>query len=102
MYQRTKQNNQRKIPFTQISYVIVFGAIFLGFTEEYLWDFLINQEKAQLFLPLFEYPNLSPITQAFFLALLTLPQVVHYVLDGFIWKINSKNPQLNILFKTNG
>ena len=102
MYQRTKQNNQRKIPFTQIGYVIILGALFLGYTEEYLWDFLINQEKAQLFLPLFEYPNLDPITQAFFLALLTLPQVVHYVLDGFIWKMNSKNPQLNILFKTNG
>ncbi len=102
MYQQTKRKQSKKAAYTQLASVIVGGAILLGFVEEYLWDFLINHDKIALFISAFEYPELSPAVQAFCIALLALPQVVHYVLDGFIWKMNAKNPHLKTLFKTNG
>ncbi len=102
MYQQRKRQVNKKVRYTQLASVIIGGAILLGFVEEYLWDYLINHDKYDLFIPVFEYPQLSPALQAFFIALLALPQVVHYVLDGYIWKMNAKNPHLKSLFRTNG
>ena len=71
--------------------------LFLAFGEEYLWDLFLYQERGALFESLFSYPIhvlRSPGAQALALAVLSVPQVTHYVLDGFIWKNNEKNPYL--------
>jgi hypothetical protein len=72
--------------------------LFLAFGEEYLWDMLLYREHGALFEALFTYPLQSalehPLAQAAALALLSVPQATHYILDGFIWKNNHKNPYL--------
>jgi hypothetical protein len=35
----------------------------------------------------------------FAIAILAMPQQVHYIVDGFIWKMNDKNPYLKPIFK---
>jgi hypothetical protein len=76
--------------------------LLLAFGEEYLWDMFLYRERGALFEWLFAYPIhvlQTPVGQALALALLSVPQVTHYVLDGFIWKNNEKNPYLRRIFK---
>ncbi len=55
----------------------------LAWGEEWAWDRLFWHAQADLFPgPQFELAALTP----FVLALLALPQLTHYVLDGFIWR----------------
>ena len=71
--------------------------LLLAFGEEYLWDLFLYQERGTLFEQLFAYPMgvlESSFGKATALALLSVPQVTHYVIDGFIWKTNEKNPYL--------
>ncbi len=56
----------------------------LALAEEFLWDWIIWQERPALFGP-------SPVAVpedllALVVPLLALPQATHYVLDAFIWK----------------
>ena len=80
----------------------MLGAILvLAFGEEYLWDMFLYREHGALFEQLFSYPLSALQTsagQALALALLSVPQITHYVLDGFIWKNNEKNPYLKRIF----
>ncbi|MGD1848660.1 MAG: hypothetical protein ACFB10_24995 [Salibacteraceae bacterium] len=87
----------------KLSAVVVGGSLLFAFSEEYFWDLLWNQERAALFGEWLAYPQIeNPQTQALILALLSLPQVVHYVLDGFIWKVNDKNPDLKKWLRSHG
>jgi hypothetical protein len=67
----------------------------LALFEEGLWDILVWGDHPGLFggrnhSIAMNGSSLLP----FVVALLALPQVTHYVLDGFIWKMNSSNPDL--------
>ena len=71
--------------------------LLIALTEEYLWDMWLYRDNAEFFQQIFVYPfNVaeSRIAIAIALAVLSLPQVTHYILDGFIWKVNEKNPYL--------
>ncbi len=75
---------------------MVTAVLLLAFGEELLWDVLLNHEKQAFFGQLISYPAqalANPWWQALVLALLSLPQVTHYVLDGFIWRVKS-NPHV--------
>ncbi|PCH69693.1 MAG: hypothetical protein COC01_00980 [Bacteroidetes bacterium] len=104
-YQSTKQadSSQKKIsPTLAIGSLVIIGSLFFAFGEEYLWDLLLSQDKQELFGSWITYPEITNTRfQAIALALLSLPQVVHYVLDGFIWKMNDSNPHLRIMMKLN-
>jgi hypothetical protein len=79
------------------TFIILTLAFFFAFFEEYFWDMLVNLEKYEIFETIAPYwINIEhyPWLIAFCMAVLTLPQATHYVLDGIIWKFNSKNPQL--------
>lgn len=82
--------------------IFMLGTILLlAFGEEYLWDMLLYREHGALFEGLFAYPVRvlqTPLGQAVALAALSVPQVTHYILDGFIWKPNQKNPYLRQVF----
>jgi hypothetical protein len=69
--------------------------LILAFGEEYLWDAWIYRDNEAFFgsvLPLTKEALSNPWLQAAGIALLTIPQATHYILDGFIWKGNDKNP----------
>jgi len=72
------------LPFFQTKYlVVVFLLILLGlaFLEELIWELTVWEEHFQL-TEFYISDNLHFI----WIPLLTLPQLTHYVLDGYIWK----------------
>lgn len=74
----------------------------IALIEEYFWDMLVYREHGLFFEVIFpyEFNQLStsgPLILA--IALLALPQQVHYVVDGFIWKMNARNKYLKPIFK---
>lgn len=103
MYQVSKERNNSKKYSRKMKWVvfIVLGALLLAVGEEWLWDIYYNNEKPELFLTMTSYPIIDEKYQALILAILSLPQVVHYVLDGFIWKFKT-NDDLKSLFTGNG
>lgn len=63
--------------------VVFLGALWLvAFVEELLWDRAVWHDRAWLFGDGWELPS----WQLVIVPLLALPQLTHYVLDGFIWK----------------
>ena len=77
--------------------------LLLAFGEEYLWDMFLYQERKPIFESFFSYPLevlQTPLGQSLALALLSVPQVTHYIVDGFIWKAN-KNPLVKQVFSLN-
>jgi len=72
------------LPFFQTKYlVVIFLLILLGlaFLEELIWELTVWEEH-------FQFPEfyISDNLHFIWIPLLTLPQLTHYVLDGFIWK----------------
>jgi len=79
------------------TFSVLMLVFFIAFFEEYFWDMLVNLERTEIFETISPYwINIenSPVLIALCTAILTLPQVTHYVLDGFIWKFNNTNPNL--------
>ncbi|MEN9640242.1 MAG: hypothetical protein RLZZ262_2111 [Bacteroidota bacterium] len=91
----TINNSNRIWPKLSVFAVVVLA---LAWGEEALWDGLIWQDHPSLFQ--WMYPG-TPVSDRSWLnllvPLLALPQLVHYVLDGFIWKVSreKKLPHAN-------
>lgn len=64
----------------------------LAFVEEAAWDWLIWHEHAELFGP--SQLELGELATALAVALLSLPQITHYLLDRWIWRVGPRNPRL--------
>jgi hypothetical protein len=61
----------------------------LAYFEENLWDALVWKDHADIFPWLSDLTPLeNPILLSIVVPLLVLPQVTHYVLDGFIWRFS--------------
>lgn len=74
-----------------------------AYAEETLWDGLVWREHLDV-LTLSEW--LPPLTDTTLLGiivpLLAVPQITHYILDAFIWRLREANtPWKNILFQRN-
>lgn len=69
--------------------LIFIGVLFvLAYVEEHFWDTLIWKEHASVF-PVFGSLSVdSNLAVSIIVALLALPQITHYVLDGFIWRFS--------------
>lgn len=84
-----KGNRFLQIVFSKYGVAIFLALIFLfAFIEEGLWDFIVWKEHSMVF----NFSNLPGINVSdkllsFIVPLLALPQITHYILDGFIWKI---------------
>lgn len=66
--------------------------VVIALVEEGLWDGLVWHDHPQFF---GTWPfELGPTALAFVVPLLAVPQGVHYLLDGFIWRVGPKNPEL--------
>ncbi len=83
--------NLLRAAFTIVGIVLV-----LAFGEEYLWDILVYQEHPEVFASFLDYPFELPsqFWQTVGLAMLSVPQITHYIVDRYIWKSNDKNPHL--------
>lgn len=88
--------------FVSVAIIVVFVCLFFGIFEEYWWEVLINKDKKTFFSSFTFYLDFdysSRVLKAFFIGLLSVPQITHYILDGFIWKNNESNPFLKLMFK---
>jgi hypothetical protein len=75
----------------RFGFVLAFGLLAtIALLEEGLWDFFVWHDHEQLF---GEGRVLTSRALGWLVPLLALPQAVHYVLDGEIWK-RGKNPDL--------
>ncbi len=62
----------------------------LAYLEEGLWDGLVWREHARLFSPFRFLPLIEDKeTLALLVPMLALPQLTHYALDGFIWRLQT-------------
>ncbi|MDF2552152.1 MAG: hypothetical protein K0R77_1427 [Chryseobacterium sp.] len=84
--QKENQQLNRLSVFKSTFGIFLFIAVILGFAffEEFLWEVLIWREHFS-----FDF-KLSETWFQFLVPLLVVPQLTHYLLDGFIWR-NSKN-----------
>lgn len=66
-------------------YLIVFA---FAFVEEALWDSLLYREHATAFGWLYGFISVlrHPVFITIVVPLLIMPQIVHYILDAYIWK----------------
>jgi hypothetical protein len=76
-----------RLLFSNYGIVFFLGILFaFAYIEEGFWNGLVWHEYDELFM-LFPSINLtSNIMTSIVVALLSLPQLTHYVLDGYIWK----------------
>jgi hypothetical protein len=75
--------------FSKYGVLLFLGIIFLlAVTEESLWDiFVWKEHDAVLLTSILPQLQVPDILLGFLIPLLALPQITHYILDGFIWKI---------------
>lgn len=84
-----KVRNFFSIPFVP---VFITMLLLLAFIEEGLWDGLVWRDHASFFSAFSHLPRITDqATLAWLVPLLSLPQVTHYILDGFIWRLRDKN-----------
>ena len=69
-----------------------YGALLalLAWAEEWLWDRAVWGEHATLF----PGPFLD-VSGVLVVPLLALPQLTHYILDGYLWRLDGSNPGLS-------
>lgn len=83
----------RFLRFFQLKYVPIYiAALFaLSFFEEGVWDWFVWKEHEGLFGAFHLQAGATAL--ALLIPLLTMPQVTHYVLDAFIWRVNKKGKE---------
>ena len=72
--------------------VYVGGLVILATVEEALWDRLIWHDHSAVFGAPIHLEH--PLTTAVVVALLSVPQTTHYLLDRWIWRVGPDNPEL--------
>ncbi len=79
--------------FGRYGILLFLGLIFLlAYIEEGFWDMAVWKERREVF-HVFHLTSLtlSDTALAVIVPLLALPQITHYVIDGFIWKIKRES-----------
>jgi hypothetical protein len=82
----------RAVPVAVIAAAFYALLAALAFGEEALWDRMVWHDHAQLFGD--GMLELGELGFALCVALLTVPQATHYLLDRWIWRVGPKNPKL--------
>ena len=81
------------------SWIGAFVALLLvfAFFEEAIWDVLVWGQHTLIF-GLRHHSGFikDSASLSLIIPLLAVPQATHYVLDAFIWKLNSSNPDLKV------
>ncbi|MFC0513895.1 hypothetical protein ACFFGT_06780 [Mucilaginibacter angelicae] len=81
-----------KLTFSRYGVLSFVGLLILfAYVEEGLWDGLIWKEHVSVFRIFATLPSInSDMLLALTVPLLALPQSTHYVLDGFIWRMQKQ------------
>lgn len=89
---RTQQQN-RWYTSSLAGYLLALCA--LAVSEEWLWDAFVWHEHATLL----GTPNLDlEAAAAILVPLLSLPQLTHYILDAYLWRLDGTNPAVSETF----
>lgn len=73
-------------------FVFLLIVLFFALMEESLWDLFVWKEHDTVLLTAWiPHVNVPHELLAFIVPALALPQITHYILDGFIWKIGKDN-----------
>lgn len=90
-----------KITLKKYAFPLFFLLLFtLGYVEEGLWDSLVWKEHSEVFAIFGFMGNLADNNLAgLLIPLLIVPQLTHYIIDGFIWKVN-KDRKLSTLINS--
>ena len=98
IYQYRKRTNKahegnRLLKFFQLKYVpyYIFSLVAIAYFEEAIWDWLVYGEHSNVFGSY--HIAVSATVLAILVPLLTMPQVTHYVLDAYIWRVNKKGKE---------
>jgi hypothetical protein len=78
--------------FSRYGLLLFLSIIFLlAYLEEGLWDITLWKEHTTVF-GIFNWGNikLSEALLTLVVPLLALPQITHYIIDGFIWKVKKE------------
>ena len=98
IFYQTKKGKVSGRSLSGIKYgiTVISLVMLLALFEEYFWDLFVYQENIAFFSGIFKYPSyeFSFGWQHVALAVLAVPQTTHYILDGYIWKSNAKNPHI--------
>ncbi len=86
-------SENRFLKFFQLKYIPLYILAVFGFAyfEEAIWDWFVWQDHADIFGPL--AIRASATLLMILVPLLTMPQVTHYVLDAYIWRVNKKGKE---------
>ena len=101
-YQKQHLKQQTIKPWWRLVVLIIPVVLVLGLIEEYFWDMWLYGERLHFFETFFPYPMdllENAWAKALAFALLALPQLTHYIIDGFIWKSNAQNPYVRQVFQ---
>jgi len=88
-----KNNLILKYTFSKYGGVVFFVLLlaFLAYVEEGLWDGMVWKEHGSVFTFFAGLPKIgNEQVLSLLVPLLALPQSTHYLLDGFIWKVNKE------------
>ena len=79
-----------KLLYRNRGVVLFLGIVaILAYLEEGFWDSLVWREHGEVFSFFAGLPQIQDsLVLAILVPLLALPQITHYVLDGFIWKVS--------------
>lgn len=89
-------SRRSKRPWGLLTLLGVFYGVLviLAFTEEALWDRWVWHDHPELFGVAQGGPGPESMAMAALVALLTVPQATHYLLDRWIWRVGPNNPEL--------
>lgn len=79
--------------FFQLRFIplYVLALVALSYFEEAIWDWFVWKEHPNLFGAF--HVSASATLLVLLVPLLTMPQVTHYVLDAYIWRVNKKGKE---------
>jgi hypothetical protein len=74
-----------------------------GYLEEGLWDGLVWRDHGHLFAPFQFLPKIDDkLMLAWLVPLLALPQMTHYVLDAYIWRLKKNHAEWKAILFPSG
>ncbi len=91
-YWKMRTPDVRRTPMRIVGWLVVFFATLwlIAYVEELVWDRGVWHKRGWLFGGAWHIGG----WELFLVPLLAVPQITHYILDGFIWRRRS-NPEIN-------